>query len=352
MNIVDYDGFDIYNGVGAAPGIQMEWTLVGGGTGGSCSLVAGRFSGQAIHLVGAGANSWGGYQKGIKGGPYASGTVRFGWKPSAVGALGVIPFALISGAQQMIGLRANANSGIDIYVGGTVVASSVNNAIILGNYYSFEVEYNISDTLGFVRAYLEGIVTPIVSFGNASGAGNADTKPSTQTSCDTIRFSSAGNAFGDTHDFDDYSFDTDTGVRKCFRVRWFAPTADTGVKSFVPSTGANNAALVDDVTINTADYVTGSVVGDADEYDMADITDNPSEIAAVKGVNVGLKTDAAIRSLYNGLDSAGTDSNGAAQPLLTSLARFDRIMQTDPTTAAAWTKLLFNALKKRNEVAV
>jgi hypothetical protein len=353
MAIVDYDGFDIFGGTGAAPGLLMEYNLVGGGTGVATGLIAGRFGGQALQLQGGGANQWGGYQRAFQGGAtYSTGTVRWAQMQTLLTAsLGEPALTLFSGTQKMVSARINLSNGWDILIGTTVVASSANSIVINGTWYSMELEFLISDTVGFVRLYVEGNATPVASFGGTSGAGNADTKPSTQTTVDQIRWSAGGNAIGHTPIIDDWSLDDTTGARKQYRCRILPPTADTAVKAWTPSTGVLNYACVDEVPAAVADYVSASNVADADEYDLTDITSNPSEIAAVKAILIGQKTDAAARNVYAGIDSGGTDSNGTAFALLSSVSKFNRIMTVDPTDSNPWTKAKVNALKQRLEVA-
>ena len=93
-----------------------------------------------------------------------------------------------------------------------------------------------------------------------------------------------------------------------------------------------------------ATYVYASSAA-TDNYDFGNLSDNPTAVRAVQAVTFAKKTDTATRNIYLQTVSGATTSDGAAQALLSTYTRFNRIMETDPNTSAAWAYTAVNAVQ-------
>lgn len=128
--------------------------------------------------------------------------------------------------------------------------------------------------------------------------------------------------------------------------------ADTADKDWVPSTGTANAALLDEVPVAVADYVTGAVVGDLDVYEIDDLSADSSSIVAVQPVILASKTDAGAREVEMQLISGAAQVDTAISPSTTTGFHYGTISDDDPDTAGAWSYSSFNAAKLGLEVTV
>lgn len=342
MSIILIDGFDLYNGTGANTGAAAKWTFVGSG---SSSMQTGRFGGQALRNSSTGGAS----RQSSRGLPstYSSFSCGFAVNFSTLDARsGFLVFE--SAGTTMCGLSLNASAGIDTgrhtsVTSKTVLTSSANSLIVASTWYYIEVEVVISDTVGRMTVWLDGvnIINP---------AANQDTRNGAPTTIDTIRFNlptATGSA-----DFDDL-YMTDSASRLGERkVETIYPTSDVA-QGFARSTGATNYTLVDEATVNgDTDYVQGSSVGDVDTYGLGNLSNSPTTIDAVQVSAFAEKTDAGSRSIALQVISGGTTSTGSDYALGATYGKFERILETDPNTSAAWTASGVNALTGGPKVTV
>lgn len=351
MAITMIDGFDLYNGTGANTGLQSKWVVATSGTGASLSLVSGRFGGQAVRMTISGSSNQVVNITRNLGVSSASASEGFAFRKSVLGDS--IPIAqFLSGATPMVGIIVNADGSITAgrftaIATWTALGSSVAGVISANTFHYIEVSVTISDTTGTFVVKVDGNTVINLS--------SQDTRNGTPTTVDTIQFvanrSAAGTAA--TLDFDDaYTTDTSTslGERKIETLR---PNADTAQKDFTRSAGSDNFALVDDTTSNgDTDYVQGSTVGNLDRYTTAGLSTTPSAIDAVQLTAFALKTDATTRNIALHARSGSTDSDGSNYALAASYTKFDRILETDPATSAAWTSTGVNSLQFGPKVTV
>lgn len=128
-----------------------------------------------------------------------------------------------------------------------------------------------------------------------------------------------------------------------------APNSDDTPMDFTASTGSSEFAMIDEATINDADYILGSAVGNISRFGCASVTLPTGAVAAVAIQTRALKTDAGASSIKIGITSDGTDSNGGDNALATSALSQTHIANTDPDGSVPWTAAAANAALLRME---
>ena len=340
MAIVLIDGFDVYNGVQSNIGLQANWNCLNSTL---LSMQPGRFGGQAVKVAfesGSSPDAPSMYKAFTEATSctvgFALNTDLLNAEYTAVGGSNVV---LRSGLTDYVNIFFNAIGGITVKRATTELGSSVPGLFTSDNWYFIEIETVISDTVGRVTVYVNGA--------SVINLTNQDTKNGTATTVDNVEFMSGADyaTQGGTYWYDDLYL-TDTGTRLGeSRVETLYPNADTAVKQWTPLTGTENYAMVDEAQCDgDTTYVYASSTA-TDNYDFGNLSDNPSAVRAVQAVTFAKKTDTATRNLYLQTVSGATTSDGPAIPLLSTYTRFNRIMETDPNTAAAWTYPNVNTVK-------
>lgn len=334
MTILATDGFDMYASAAAEVGLAAKWIV-----GGTPTLPAGRFGGQAVR-VNAGTGNH--IRRALSSGG-SSFTLGVAAKFNSIGGnlLGLITL-LNANTTFMIMMGVNLAGGILIQRGnttiynGTTLGTTANGVIVAGQWHYIEISVTIHDSTGTVDVWVDGI--------NRLSLTGQDTRNGTPTTIDTIGLGATDGSSPQV-DYDDmYAIDSATRLGER-RIETLRATADTADKDFARSAGADNFALVDETVVNgDTDYVQGSSVGDRDLYQIADLSSIPTVIDCVNVIQFDKKTDAASRTMYNSIQSNAVDSDGAAHSLNTTYARNDRIVETDPSGGGAWTAARVNAL--------
>lgn len=338
MTILLIDGFDVYNGVQSNIGLQANWNC---NNTSYISMQTGRFGGQAVKIApntaisGTPANAY----KAFTGAT----SCTFGFAlytdvlNSAWTATSAWQVALRNSTTNYVNILFNAVGGITVKRDTTELGSSVPGLFTVDNWYYIEVETVISDTVGRVTVYVNG--------SSVLNLTSQDTKNGTATTVDNIIFQGGTESEYGTYWYDDFYL-TDTGTKLGeSRVETLYPNADTAVKQWTPLTGSDNYAMVDEAQCDgDATYVYASSAA-TDNYDFGNLSDNPSAVRAVQAVTFAKKTDTATRNIYLQTVSGATTSDGTAQALLSTYTRFNRIMETDPNTSAAWVYTAVNAVK-------
>ena len=350
MAIVAVDGFDLYNGVGANTGVQAKWALTSTT---SISLVAGRFSGQAVQCT---IGSSAAHMQRILPATYAAFTdnfaARFTTLTGASPSNTTCPFRIyLSGATYMLGIKVNSSGQLEVFrmsatYAGTLLGTSTA-CIVVNTWHFIEAAFEISDTVGTVTIKVDGTTVLTLSA--------QDTRNGTPTTIDRVQYGdvySVGFGGAWVGQFDDM-FVTDsitfTGER---RVETLRPSADV-TQTFGRSAGTANYSLVNETLVDgDTTYVQGTTVGDTDTYGLSDLTGTPTNISAVQISVFAEKTDATSRSIALQAKSGATTSDGGNFTLAASYSKFERLLLTDPNTSAAWSVSGVNALQCGPKVTV
>jgi len=197
-----------------------------------------------------------------------------------------------------------------------------------GSWHLVELYVSISDT-GAIQTKIDGVADIDYS---------GDTKPGTGTEITKVEFRQSGTISSQPSFYvDDLTLATGGWIGDVRYGAALVPTADTAIKWWEPSTGADNYALLDELPPSDTDYVSSGSPGTKDLYEMADYSgDGTSEIQFIVDwirARKGTASDQQIRSV---LKSGSTESSGGSIDLSVTYRYYGRILATDPDTSAAW----------------
>lgn len=220
--------------------------------------------------------------------------------------------------------------------GSTTLATT--GEISVGRWHYFELKVTVrTGANGSFELRKDG--SPMVS---GAGVNTADTGVD---GASVIQFNFDGQ--GRLDDF--YVCDDTGGINDDFLgdkvVLGILPTAEGFENDWLPSTGTNNAALVDDtaVTPNDSDYIQSDVTGDVDLYEFADISDAVAADGTIDAVVVGISAamlSAGGRGLKTRFRNSGGSTADSAQFDVTQKGSFRIFLipfDEDPVATAAWT---------------
>lgn len=347
MAIQIIDGFDLYNGTGANTGLQAKWAPFSGRTA-NLSLVAGRDGGQAVSIAAGGSTTYTNIARTLT----ATASIGLGFAMRFITNIPTVDnpawhVSLLNGSTYTLGLRVTTTGALQVYratgsAAGTSLGTSATGLIVLNTWVYVEMDVTIHDTTGSVTLKVDG--TTVLTL-TAQDTNNA------VTNVDTVALGHSDNSVNGTIQFDDV-YVTNGGVLGIKRIETLYPTSDVA-QGFARSTGATNYTLVDEAQVNgDTDYVQGSTVGNVDTYGFIDMNSTPPTVSAIQLTAFALKTDATGRSIALQCKSGATTSDGSNYSLATTYSKFDRILETDPNTAAAWTAANVNAATGGPKVTV
>lgn len=249
---------------------------------------------------------------------------------------------------QQINLALNASGAIILARGATVLATGP--SLPLATYMYIEMKITVHNSTGTYEVRKDGVAI----IGPATGQ---NTRNLTNNSANAIRIGwAAAVGAGSIRVGDVYINDGTGGAHDSFegdcRVFCSYPTGAGATTAMTPSAGSN-FQCVDEATMNSdTDYVSSNTVGNVDTYA---VTDLPSNSGPPKVVQIGVfarKDDAGARSVALVTRPVATDRVGSDQPLSTSYSYLYQTRETNPDTAAAWTRAEYNATEFGQKLTV
>lgn len=248
-------------------------------------------------------------------------------------------------------VRLNADGTLSAMRGTTVIGTTTF-ALSAGLFYYIEMKVVIHDSTGTFEIKVDG--------SSKLALTSQDTKNTSNATANEIRIGPAGTvSAGSTYTWDDlYICDGQGSTNNTFlgdcRVDTVYPTGNGNSSQLTGSDGnsTDNYLLVDETSPNDdTDYVESSTAGNKDTYACGDISHTPTSIFGIQVLANAKKDDAGARSIATVTRSGSTDYDGATQALSTSYVYYSDIRETDPNTAAAWTKTNLNAAEHGVKVA-
>lgn len=336
------EGFDYYNTAGTgAGGVLTRWSYSGDG---EYDIVAGLIGGgQCIRM----GDITGGSQRVLTHAlPSPGSTFSVGaFTKCNTDANQMFLRLRNPGGTTHIQLVSLTYTDIQVYAGGALVGTITGAWASTSAVVHIEVIGLIDPTTGWIEVYVDKILALTFS-GDTSGHASDHTIGLIDISC--------GNGTGSSNQFsfDHLYFNTTAVQHGDLLIDYVPVAADTADKDWTPSTGTNNAALIDEAPVVLTDYVTGSALGNLDIYDLADLVADTTDILAVQTVVLENKTDAGDREFEVQLISSAAQIDDTIVPSLTARYNYGTISDVDPNTSAAWTYSGFNALKLGLEVTV
>jgi hypothetical protein len=236
-------------------------------------------------------------------------------------------------------LEARRGSG-----SGTILGTSMANALPLGVTSYLEVKIKLHDSAGTVEIRRNGdVASPILSLTSVD-TNNAGTSTWTAVVL--------GGPSATAYTYDDFYLLDGTGsapwntfLGDC-RVDVQYPTANGTTSNSTPSTGTNRGLTIDETAPNSdTDYNTLIAVGDKDTLALANLTAAGASLFGVQTLLYAKKTDAGTGSVCPVLRHSTTDYDGTSVALTTGYTYIRQLYQTNPGTSTQWTEAEFNALE-------
>lgn len=342
-----FDGFDLYNGVGATTGVKLRWTQTG--TDDVAAMIAGRHGGQALRLGdNIGTGQFTNYRS-----PAFTPIQNFSWgfsyKSNSLTLGDGAIFASLNDSANAVQLYFTVTSAGAISVrraDGSVMAFSANGLVSVGVWKHLEIIGKIANADGFIRAYLEGNDVPILSF-------DGDTQHTANANAMTVNFRGPAST-SDTHrlDWDDFYL-YDEAVQHGYKIiSTLRPDGDTATLQLTPSAGTTHFDKVNETTFDNVDWLTGSTVGLRDQLTLSALPLDALSVAAVQTVSYAAKTDATAREIKSGLRESGAEVFGPNHVLATTPSVRHNIIPNNPSTGLPWTYDQVNAMDFLPEIAV
>lgn len=354
------ESFDSYNGLGTGTGLLGRWYNTNAAQSVRQSLVAGRFgvgqaynagagSGATIHQTNCLIESASGVGFSVETGFSMHAALAVKDANALVANGSEVGFCLSNSSDiPQLGLRYNANCWSLVrwgaVAGGSPAAILWTSSPIYGDltFRSFKMKGVIHASIGSVDLMIDGTQVYSAS-GINTGTGTIN----------RVAFCQGDLSFNAGIVCDDLVIkDSAAAYLPDLRIDQLPPVGDGATLNLTPSTGTNHFAVVDESQVSTADYLSGTNVGDFDLLDLANMSTAPNQILGVNLIGYANKTDVTARAWNLGCKSGATTSNGSDLSLATSAGYYHRLLETDPNTAAEWLKSNVDALQIQPRIAV
>ena len=327
-DVIFMEGFDWANTpTGTINGLSARWSNVGG----SMSLVAGRFGGRALQQPAG--NSSGAFS------PYFTAITSFTlcMSISLTSSDNSTGWAMCSGSSQHLNYRVHNTNDVELRIGATNIGYFT---LTIGTWMTLEIELEWHASAGRVTVYRNGAqvlnVTGINTTGGLSSVNNFRFNPD-----------AASVAPGRYDDFVIYQ-GSSKPARAAF-INTISVDADGGTLDWVPSTGSDHYAMLDDLPLGTGDYVSGTTVGDIDILNVGSLSSD-EDILAVQIAAIALKTDGNTRGITVSPTVGSTEDDYPETILNTTASYISRLYNLSPDTSLAWTKTELEAASVKVEV--
>lgn len=341
------DGFDSYNGAGTATGVTSRWT--DSSTGGTRSIISGRFGGQALRMTdGSGSTGLIRRPTGVAHSTFSIGLAMRAFNRDLLGNSQPLIQLESGGALQLaLHLQGGTTGTVRVHRGLNATPLLFTSGDVWSESTWFYIEfYGLLDQVaGWFEIYVNGLFL---------GRYDGDTCALAGSTMNGVALNMPDHTnSGNTMDYDDFFLaDVATRFGEC-RVETLRPTADTVQKQFTPSTAGTNFDDVDDVVISSTDYVESGTVGDLDLYELGDLSSVPTTIHAVGTIVSAWNSDVTSRQVATVIDSGGVQDTSPNIPTIADVKIYNgQLLTVNPNGGAAWTAAAVNALKLGPKVAV
>jgi len=280
--------------------------------------------------------------------------LAFGWRTHLNGSAAAefLRFRGDGGTVTHVVLEATFTGVLQVRrgVGGTVLASTPTNTVLVNVWHHIEMAVTISDTVGTVELWVDSVKLIDISNQDTRNAGAS-------ANLDQIAGGLLLTTYGDM-DFDDLIIATNHGTQlgEC-KVYERTLTGNGNYSQLLGSDGnsTDNYLLTDDVAPpSLTDYAGSATAGQHDTYAVQDLpasVPTGATIPAVEWRSYAGKSDAGAKFLKPMLRRASTDHVAASQAVVQAGSMLHHIFETDPIAAGAWTVSNVNACEYGGEVS-
>lgn len=324
MAIFFIEGFDHLS----AAQLSRKWSVAQNGT-----VNTGRFGGQCFKTTGAND-----YVEKVAPSASQGWRLGFAFRLDTHNTSATVPFvALMDGGSAQVELCVDTGRRLQVTRNGTAVGSPSTGTINFGQWYYIEWFVVISNglTADQCNVYVDG--TQYLAL------GSGDTQNTANATADRFRLQNFTGFHGVS--FDDVFASLESSTLPTLigdtRVVTLSPSGNGNSSQFVGSDGnsTDNYLLVDETgSIDDADYVQSSNVGDKDTYAMGNLTVTATAIHAVQLSLGATKDDAGARTARGLVRISGTDYESSDLTVSSSNTVLTPIWLTSPATSSAWTQ--------------
>lgn len=227
------------------------------------------------------------------------------------------------------------------YTSGSTLVSTGSLFIPLNTWFLLEAYIKIDNSVGRIVVKIDGITD--IDF-------TGDTQPASLTTISRIGLAMPGGI--ENHYLDDIAInntvgETDSGWCGDGHIVLLKPVMDGDTLQLIPSSGSSHWSLVDETPPNTTDYVSGSVVGEYDLYNLTDFSVANASVKRIWGESRSLDTVAEGGTVSIGIKVSGEGEDwGTDSPVLTTYTRvLGKEYRATPSGSTVWTSDNLNNLQ-------
>ena len=254
-------------------------------------------------------------------------------------------FELRDGSTQQLYVFIDTAAKLSVYRGGGVLLATSDDPLPIATWSYVEFKATIDNTVGGYELRVNG--QPWLT------ANGVDTQNSANAFANYACLGISGANDANVYYDDFYLCDTSGAANNDFlgdvRIDVLVPNGPGTYQDWTPSAGTDHAALVDETSPNTTDYLTGGTPGAKETLTLGDLPAQGS-VVAVQVCNYLAKTDAGSAKARNLIRSGTTDAYGPEAALSTSYVYSLSVHETDPATGSAWSTAAVDALEVGVEV--
>lgn len=243
-----------------------------------------------------------------------------------------------NGTTEHLHLSLDGTGHLTVTRNGTALTGGVGpTALSLNTWYYIEIEFIVSDTVGEVHVFLNGVE-------EISTASNLDTKNGGTGAISNIELVGGTSI---TNRWDDVYFGSapaaDTQKTNFIslvdgppRISTLVPTGAGNYAQFSPSAGSNWQNVDDAVPDDDATRNSSSTPGQKDSFALADLP-AAGTVHVVQSDLYAAKSDAGNRSLQEFLRIGGTDYPASDDVALSTTYAYQRVVRpVNPATGVGW----------------
>lgn len=238
------------------------------------------------------------------------------------------------GTQQSCSIYVYNTGVVRIYCGASVDTPA--GTIVANTWYYIEMQYKIDEPNGYWRLFIDGVLVEsrIQDTWNAAVIA--------ETGYNTWYMRNTGMRYDDI-----YIYDNTGDLQEPYgpvKIRALLPDGDDTTDW--TSTGANHYDQVNDIPVETANYVENDIANDVDLFTFANSVDPDNWPIFGVQLNVyAAVTDVGVFTLEGIADSNGTQDT-ANETLVDNVGgQYTFVFEDDPETSNAWTMDKLNTAK-------
>lgn len=357
MALLWMDGFDHY-GVGSSVGRDnmlngIYSTVASGANGCYPTSEMSRTGGRSLRMTSTGNTSTVVLWRRIFGEAYQ--TTGYGcaiYFPQIWANISRLRMAwLDSGAGIQCTISFTSTGAVTVWRGNASVllAQSADGVIVATAWQHIEAKVKVHGDDGAVEVRVNGVT--VVSVSGVDTRGMSEDSAS-QFAFVEVNFWNSGPLYID----DIYMWSDEGDINNDFigdkRVGLIIPNDDTAQSDWTPVGSGTGFGAISEIPQDAdATYIETQDVGHVSEFELQDVVGDIGAISAVQTYVIQRKTVAGVCNTQVGLISDSAETLGADRPITEQYTYYADVFETDPNTAAPWTKTGLSAARLKIERA-